>query len=592
MATIGGGSSAPLATHQYRRQAAPTDPVGTGRPVMPEAVTPRELADEFVQVQCDFDPLLPTLYGLPGDHDRLADLTDANEQEYRARFADLRARAEAIDPATLTDEDAITRRVVVQQADTVIGYIDGKAVEYTVSDIFTAPASSLLNMLPMISLPTAELAEAYLGRLAAIPAYLAQAADRHREGVAAGRVPVAHLVEAAVKHVDRYLADPDNDPFTRNEPPEGALTDFASRREQVLADVVRPAFTAYRDALVADIAPHCRSADQPGLSWLPGGADLYAVLVRVHTTTDRTPEELHQTGLDIIEGLRAEYAELGAKVLGTADLPEIFRRLRFDDDLRWRSEDELLAAAREAIARAEAATPDWFGLQPARSCEVRAVPAADAPGAPVAYYVPPSMDGERPGVYYANTDQVTERFRHTAESTAFHEAVPGHHFQLSIALELAGLPLLRRLADVTAYTEGWGLYSERLADEMGLYSSDLTRLGMLTADSMRAGRLVVDTGMHAKGWSRQQAVDFLAEHTPMAAVEIEAEIDRYIAYPGQALAYMVGRLEILRLRHSAATALGSQFTVSGFHDVVIGNGPLPLSVLSDVVGKWVADQSV
>jgi uncharacterized protein (DUF885 family) len=404
-------------------------------------------------------------------------------------------------------------------------------------------------------------------------------------------VPVAHLVEAAVKHLDRYLSDPDNDPLTRPAPPDGALTGFAQRRDRVLADTVRPAFAAYRDVLADEIAAHGRPADRPGLIWLPGGDALYADLVRVHTSTDRTPDEIHQTGLDVIEGLRAEYAELGGQALGTSDLAEIFARLRTDEALRWGSADELLDAARHAITRAEAAAPAWFGVLPAQSCEVQAVPEADAANAPPAYYVPPSLDGERGGVYYANVDRVTERFRHQAETMAFHEAVPGHHFQVSISQELPGLPMLRRLADVTAYAEGWGLYSERLADEMGLYSDGLTRIGMVTADSMRAGRLVVDTGLHAKGWSRQQAVDFLAEHTPMAAVEIETEIDRYIAYPGQALSYMVGRLEIQRIRAAAEAALGDTFDIRGFHDVVLGNGPLPLSVLSDVVGGWVAGRS-
>ncbi|HEX5407663.1 MAG TPA: DUF885 domain-containing protein [Pseudonocardiaceae bacterium] len=557
---------------------------------MSDAVTSvRGLADELVAIMCDEDPTLPTLYGLDGAHDRLADLTGAGEQGIRARYADVAARATAIDPATLTDEDTTTRAVVMQQAQTRIDHIDARSVEYTVTDIFIAPAAQLLMALPMIALSSSEAADAYLARLDAIPAYLAQAADRHRQGVAAGRVPVAHLVEAAVKHTDRYLADPDNDPLTRPTPPDTA-TDFAARRDQLLADVVRPAFSAYRDMLVDEILPHGRSTERPGLKWLPGGDAAYAALVRAHTTTEREPDELHQIGLDIIDSLRAEYADLGGKVLGTQDLTEIFQKLRFDDALRWRTADELLDAARAAIARAEVAAPDWFGLQPAERCEVRPVPAGDAAGAPAAYYVPPSMDGQRPGVYYANTDQVTERFRHQSEAVAFHEAVPGHHFQLSIAQELAGMPMLRRLADVNAYSEGWGLYSERLADEMGLYSSDLSRLGMLTADSMRAGRLVVDTGLHAKGWSRAQAVEFLSRHTPMAAVEIESEVDRYIAYPGQALSYMVGRLEIQRIRAEAQAALGDRFDIRGFHDIVLGNGPLPLSVLSDVVRAWTASR--
>jgi uncharacterized protein (DUF885 family) len=554
---------------------------------MPDAVTsPNELADEFVQVLCDQEPTIPSLYGLPGDHHRLADLSAAADKRFRAASAGFVDRATAIDPATLSPADATTRAVVIQQANARIDDLDSRMIEYTITDIFVSPAGRLLLSLPMQNLPTAELAEAYLSRLAAIPAYFEQAAERHRQGVAAGRVPVAHLVEAAVKHATRYLADPDADPLARPAPPDGVLADFAARRDQVLADVVRPAFARYRDVLAEEILPHGRPADRPGLSWLPDGDATYAALARMHTSTDRTPDELHRTGLDVIDGLRAEYAELGGRALGTSDLTEIFARLRYDESLRWRTADELLAAARAAIERAEAAAPRWFGLRPDQGCEVRPVPPGDEAGAPAAYYLPPSLDGQRPGIYYANTGQVTERYRHQAEVTAFHEAVPGHHFQITIAQHLDELPLLRRLADVNAYSEGWGLYCERLADEMGLYSSDLARLGMLTADSMRAGRLVVDTGLHAKGWSRQQAVDYLAEHTPMAQVEIEAEVDRYIAYPGQALSYMVGRLELQRLRAEATAALGERFDVRAFHDLLLGNGPLPLSVLGEVVRDW------
>ena len=548
----------------------------------------RPLADELVGVLYDQEPTTPTMYGLDGDHDRLGDLSEATEADLRARYVNVAERATALDPAGLSADERITRAVVIQQAHARIDSLDSRQIENTVTDLFVAPAPVLLSMLPMIGLTTPALAEAYVRRLGAIPAHLGEAADRHRAGVATGRVPVAHLVEAAIKHLDRYLSDPDNDPLTRPVPPEGVAADWAARRDAVLADVVRPAFANYRDVLINEVLPYGRPADRPGLSWLPGGDADYSRLVRVHTTTDRTPDELHETGLAIVEQLRAEYAELGKRVLGTDDLGEIFHKLRFDDRFRWTSADELLDAARSAISRAEAKAPQWFNLRPRNGCEVRPVPAADAAGSPSAYYIPGSMDGTRPGVYYANTDQVTERFRHQSEATAFHEAVPGHHFQLSIALELPDMPLLRRIADVNAYTEGWGLYTERLAEEMGLYSDDVARLGMLTADSMRAGRLVVDTGMHAKGWSRARAVEFLSLHTPMAAVEIEAEIDRYIAYPGQALSYMVGRLEIQRIRAAAEAALGDRFDIRGFHDVVLGNGPLPLSVLDEVVSDWVA----
>lgn len=234
--------------------------------------------------------------------------------------------------------------------------------------------------------------------------------------------------------------------------------------------------------------------------------------------------------------------------------------------------------------------PQWFGRLPSQSCVVEAVPAAEAPGAPGAYYMQPAMDGSRPGTYFANTHEAEKRDRYSAEAVAFHEAVPGHHFQLTIAQELSDLPLLRRLASVTAFDEGWGLYAERLADEMGLYSDDVAKLGMLSEDSLRACRLVVDTGLHAKGWSRQQAVDFMVANTATSRVEIETEVDRYISAPGQALAYMVGRLEIQRIRAAAQATLGGRFDLRAFHDLVLGNGPLPMGVLDEVVGTWAARQ--
>ena len=551
------------------------------------AATVEALAEELVTVGFEQEPLWATLLGVDGPHNKLADLSESAEQAFRVRYADIAARAEAIDPATLSATDRVTRSVVIQQAQVRVAQLDSRLIEFTITDFFVAPASSLLTVLPMIPLLDADRADAYLDRLAAIPAYLDGAAVRHRQGIAAGRLPVAHLVDAAVRHLDRYLSAPEADPLRTPAPPEELAAAFTARRDQLLAAVVHPAFGRYRDVLRDEVLPVARPSDRPGLTYLADGESIYRGMISFHTTTDRTPEELHNTGLAIIENLAKEYAEIGSRVFGTDNLAEIFRRLRTDPALRWSAPEELLDAARSAIERAEAAAPQWFGRQPGQRCQVRAVPDNEAPGAAAAYYMQPALDGSRPGVYFANTHRVTERFRQEAESTAFHEAVPGHHFQLTIALELTDLPLLRRIADVNAYVEGWGLYSERLAEEMGLYSDDVARLGMLTADSMRAGRLVVDTGIHAKGWTRAQVIDYLRQHTPMSEVEIEAETDRYIAAPGQALSYMVGRLEIQRLRAEAERELGDRFDIRAFHDLVLGNGPLPLSVLDEVVTEWI-----
>ncbi|WP_372666989.1 DUF885 domain-containing protein [Amycolatopsis kentuckyensis] len=544
-----------------------------------------ELAEEFVEALFAADPLTPAILGIRPAEPGLPDLSAEAEQAHRATLAGFADRARALDAGELSAEDRVTRDVLIATAEDRVAAIDSRMAEFTVTDIMVAPAASLLMVLPMTTVTAGEAAEAQLGRLAAVPGYLRQAARRHTEGIAAGRTPVAHLVEAAIAHLDRYLAAPEADPLRRQPAPD---EEFGRRRDELLADVVRPAFAEYRAFLDTEVRPHGRPADRPGVKWLPGGEEAYARLAKVHTTTDRTPEELHRTGLDVIDSLSAEYRELGQKVFGTDDLAEIFERLRTDPALRWTDAEELLETARTAVARATAEAPKWFGSVPSQPCLVEAVPEEAAPGAPPAYYLRPAADGSRPGIYFANTYEATERFRHSAESVAFHEAVPGHHFQLSVATGLTDLPLLRRIGTFTAYTEGWGLYSERLAEEMGLYSDDVARLGMLTADSMRAGRLVVDTGLHALGWSRQQAVDYLAENTPMARVEIEAEVDRYIAWPGQALAYMVGRLEIQRIRAGAEERLGSRFDIRAFHDLVLAGGALPLSALAATVDDWVA----
>ncbi|HET6504227.1 MAG TPA: DUF885 domain-containing protein [Amycolatopsis sp.] len=530
------------------------------------------LADELVELQFAANPILPSMLGLPGEHDRLPDLSLAAEQRFRSRFADLAARAER------AEGDPVTRAVVRQQAGAAIDRIDAAEVEFQVSSAHSAPALTLLNALPKISLDDEEKATGHLARLAALPSYLDTVTGRQRSAVARGLVPPEFLVAVAIGQLDRYLSRPDADPLRR----EGPGID-ATRQDALLADVVRPAYRRYRDFLAGEVGPH--AAARAGVCWQPGGEERYALQIRVHTTTERTARELHETGLAMISALAGEYRELGGRVFGTTELPEIFRRLRTDPGLRWNDGEELLDAARAAVARAESAAPEWFRWVPDHACEVRAIPDIEAPTQTLGYYQRPDFTGPRPGTFYANTYRAQERFRHLSEALSFHEAVPGHHFQFA-GLMKRDLPLLRKVCRVNACSEGWALYAERLADEMGLYSSDVSRFGMLTQDSMRAGRLVVDTGLHALGWSRRRAVAFLTENTPMAPLEIESEIDRYAGWPGQALSYMVGRLEIQRIRAEAEHRLGDTFDVRDFHDVVLRNGILPLSVLDSVVRAW------
>ena len=551
------------------------------------------LSDEVTRAWFDADPLRASLLGVHDRAGELPDLSEATERAVAERMRELAAAAGRIDRPALEEAGRLTLDVAAAFAEQTALFSDARRPEWQVTDLFVAPASAMLIFLPIVTFPEPAPAAAYPERLRRLAAYLGTAADRHRAGIDAGRTPVARLVRAAVRQVDEYLAlPPAEDPLARPKPPQrwAGVEGWRIDVEAMLGNVVRPAFRRYRDVLADEIGRCGRADDAVGLCWLPGGDELYRTLVRAHTTTERTPEELHQIGLEIVARLAEEYAGLGGRVFGSTDPGAVMARLREDPALRFADAAEIVPMARSAVARAEEAAPRWFGRLPRERCRVEAVPQAEAPRAPGAYYEPAALDGTRPGTYFQNTSDPSRFPRHVLEFTAHHEAVPGHHFQISLAHGMKAMPLLRRIAEFTAYDEGWALYCERLADEMDLYSSDLDRLGMLTGDSMRAGRLVVDTGMHALGWSRQRAVDFMRTNTPLTAAEIEVEVDRYIADPGQALAYMVGRLEIQRMRAEAERRLGDRFDIRSFHDTVLGSGSLPLPVLADLVGRWVGTQ--
>ncbi|MFF4015231.1 DUF885 domain-containing protein [Streptomyces sp. NPDC001843] len=538
------------------------------------------LAEEAVVLIAAEDPLDDALEGCPETLGRLADPSRQAQSDLARRAARLAERAACAPVADAAEE--VTRAVVAQQARAVADRLGTHLVEHTVADYQNSPLGRLLGSLPAVRPADEEQERGHLERLAAVPDYLAKAAERHREGLRAGRLPVAERVRTAVSRLDAYLADPAGDPLRAV--PVGER--HHAERDRLVDERVRPAFAAYREALRTELAPQGRPAERPGLCHLPDGEEHYATLARVHTTTDRSPKELHDTGVELLAHLEQEYVPVGAQAFGGAPTArEVRERLRTDPRLRWSSAQEMLAAARTAISRAELAAPRRFGRLPARPCALDGV---EAPGAPMAWYMPAAPAGSRPGTYHANTDRVTERSRVLAEATAFHEAVPGHHVQLSLAQELTGLPRLRRIAWINAYIEGWGLYAERLADELGLYSGPAARLGMLAMDSLRAARLVVDTGLHHFGWTRDQAVAYLREHTVLSEVEIHNETDRYIEWPGQALSYMTGRLEIQRLRTRAARQIGPAFDIRAFHDLVLGNGALPLDVLDQVVARWTA----
>jgi uncharacterized protein (DUF885 family) len=285
--------------------------------------------------------------------------------------------------------------------------------------------------------------------------------------------------------------------------------------------------------------------------------------------------------------IRAEMREIAQNMLGSDDVDEALRRMRSDRAYQFSSREEMLDVAEGAVARAEAAIPQWFGIVPGATVRVEPVPSFSEPSAPGGFYNPPAEDGSRPGVYYINLYEADTKPRAGLEATAFHETYPGHHLQGAIALEREGLHPLQRYMYLSGFGEGWGLYSERLADEMGLYSGDVDRLGLLSNEALRAARLVVDAGMHALGWTRQQAIDYMLENTAESESSVTAEVDRYIAVPGQATSYMLGNLEIRRLREQARAALGDRFDIRAFHDRILEDGAVPLVMLREKIERWI-----
>ncbi|MBS2962400.1 DUF885 domain-containing protein [Actinocrinis puniceicyclus] len=539
------------------------------------------LADDLFALLSEEDPLNASQLGVAGHDDRLRDLSPEAESSLRDRAAAIAGRAEQLEGAALSVEDRLTTAVVRHEAAALLARIGCHGVEYTITDMFFAPAAELLTFLPTASVSDSDKKRDYLARLAKIPTLLGQAADRNRQGGAAGRTAVARLVRAAIRQVEDYLADPASDPFRRPTPPAPDPR-FQEVRDGLLADVVRPAFATYRHRLADEVLPHSRQDDMPGLCWLSSGEEWYTALARSHTTTPHSAAELHELGLERIKELQESFAEIASRLFGTSSYADALTTLREDLSLRCRDGEEILRLTREAITRAGDAAPDWFTTLPEARCSVEAAPESG----PAAYYLPPSLDGERAGTCYVNTGNASKRELYGIEAVAYHEGVPGHHLQLSLAQKLSHLPMLRRTSVLTAYAEGWGVYAERLADEMGLYSGDLARLGMLAVDARRTARLVVDTGLHAFGWSRDQAVSFMCENTARPLVEINGDVDRFIALPGQALAYTIGQMAILDIREKAKHTLGSRFDIRAFHDIVLRNGALPLSTLAELVSTW------
>lgn len=526
------------------------------------------ICDDSWEAALRENPTYATYLGDFRYNDRLADISETGRRRRQKLNQDFLARLGKVDAAALNENDRVTADILRLQLEQSLEEERHKFWQWDVDQMGGPQADfpQLLNFHPLTDEKGLE------ARFRAFGPYMDQYLDNLRAGVAEGRVAMRVAVERVIGQLKGLLGAPeDKSPF--------------AAKPSLLPSIQESVYPAYRRMLrylEDEYLPKARTRDV-GLWALPGGAEAYTFRIRLHTTTDLTAEQIHRIGL---EELKAIHAEM--RVIAKGDLKAFLEKVTKDPANRFTSREDLLETARREVAKANAKLPQWFKVLPRNECEVKAIEDYREKDSVAAFYYQPDEKLTRKGIFYANTYDATSRVRFNMPALAVHEAVPGHHLQIAIGQELEGLPDFRKHLGPTAFFEGWGLYAERLSDEMGLYSADMDRIGILSFDGWRACRLVIDTGLHALGWTRQQAIDFMAAHTALSRSNIENEVDRYIVWPGQALAYKLGQLEILRLREEARARLGAAFDIRAFHDAVLGNGALGLEALRSIVERRLA----
>jgi len=511
----------------------------------------------------------------------------AREQRFLLRLAD-------IEPAGLSDQERISRDLLIRQFTE-----DQEAASFKEWEMPIDQRNGIYLDYPQLAatltFATVKDYDDWIARLHAIPHAFDQVSTNMAIGIEDHRVPPKFLLKLALDEVNTLAHQaPEDSPFAlplKKFPASISADDQARIKSDMLAAIRREVLPAYlRFARFLEVSYIPAGRDQPSLSALPDGKKYYAFLIRRITTTDLTADQIHQIGLDEVRRDEAEMLAIAQK-LGFADLKTFRASLKTNPKLKPASREALLDAYRGYLGPMQARLPQIFGRLPKAKFEVVPVPDFMEKSAAPAYYEHPAPDGSRPGRLFINTYNAQDRNLYSVEDIAYHEGIPGHHLQISIAQETEGLPTFRKYLDYTAYTEGWGLYAEGLGKDVGFYQDPYSDYGRLEGDIWRAIRLVVDTGVHSKGWTREQMVDFFHEHSNVDDTSIQSEVDRYISTPGQALAYKVGQLTILQLRDRAQKALGAKFDLRAFHDQIVDAGALPLDVLSDRIDAWIAQQT-
>lgn len=548
------------------------------------------IIDEHWAWSLSESPVFATSLGVRDYDDRLGDPSLAAADRRAAKTRSFLDRLEVVDTEALTPGERINYQLLLLELrnDAEADNYGGK---YLLMTNRAGPHRTITSLPDRVPFFTTSDYESYLARLADAPRYLSDATETLRAGAAAGWVQACEPmrgVEGAIRfHVVNNVQDSTlMKPFDKK-PDTISTRDWRRLRndaQTTIEEKIIPAIADFADFYVEDYAPACRK--QVGAAALPNGLAYYAHRARVFTTTDRTPDDIHQLGLSEVARIRAEMADVIEQSGFDGDFKAFQNFLRTSPQFYAKTEDELVAVTSVISKKADGALPELFTRFPRMPYTVKPVPADIAEGTTTAYYERPAGDGSRPGVYRINTSLLDQRPLFELEALTLHEAVPGHHFQIALSQELT-LPDFRKYGGFTAFIEGWGLYAESLGLDAGFYKDPYSNFGRLSYEMWRACRLVVDTGLHAKGWSKQQAVDYMAENTALSLHNIEAEVNRYITFPGQALAYKMGELKMKSLRAEAAAALGEDFDLRRFHDALLENGAVPLNVLEDNIEAWI-----
>jgi uncharacterized protein (DUF885 family) len=532
-----------------------------------------------------------------GDKRWNAQISDYSVQAVNSRIQreqELLMQLAAIDPAGLSDQDQTSRELLTRTLADDIEAADYKEWEMPITQL-DGIHTRYLDLARQLSFSSIQDYDDWIARLRAIPTAFTQVSENMAIGVEDHRTPPRYLVEKALVQVkDLATQKPEDSPLAlplKNFPASVPAADRDRIRTEMLSAIakqVQPTYLRFARFLEASYIPACRT--DAGIWSLPGGDQYYQFLIRRSTTTNLTAAQIHQIGLTQVARDEAQMLVIAQK-LGYKDLKSFQTAIKTDPKFHPASPEALIDAYKANIAAMQAKLPTLFGHLPKAQLEVVAIPDYRAKTAAAAYYEAGAPDFSRPGRVTVNLSDATSRSLADVEAISYHEGVPGHHLQISIAQELTGLPEFRRHTFYTAYTEGWGLYAEQLGKDAGFYRNPISDYGRLEADIWRSIRLVVDTGVHSQHWTRQQMVDYFRDHSGIDEPNIQTEVDRYIAWPGQALGYKIGQMEILALRAEAQRALGDRFSLSAFHDQVLGAGALPLDLLDARITAWIKTQA-